>query len=57
LGDTRWLVVVNLSEKRQPLDLNDQLEKTIVTNDAPLQSLTDQTLQPYQAFAAIVRHV
>ena len=27
LGDTRWLVVVNLSEKRQPLDLNDQLEK------------------------------
>ncbi|GAN36506.1 glucan 1,6-alpha-glucosidase [Lacticaseibacillus paracasei NRIC 1917] len=26
LGDTRWLVVVNLSEKRQPLDLNDQLE-------------------------------
>lgn len=57
LGHTRWLVVVNLSEKRQPLDLNDQLEKTIVTNDAPLQSLTDQTLQPYQAFAAIVRHV
>lgn len=57
LGDTRWLVVVNLSEKKQPLDLNDQLEKTIVTNDAPLQSLTDQTLQPYQAFAAIVRHV
>lgn len=57
LGDTRWLVVVNLSEKRQPLDLNDQLEKTIVTNDVPLQSLTDQTLQPYQAFAAIVRHV
>lgn len=57
LGDTRWLVVVNLSEKRQPLDLNDQLEKTIVTNDTPLQSLTDQTLQPYQAFAAIVRHV
>ncbi|CAD7484235.1 glycoside hydrolase family 13 protein [Lacticaseibacillus paracasei] len=57
LGDTRWLVVVNLSGKRQPLDLNDQLEKTIVTNDAPLQSLTDQTLQPYQAFAAIVRHV
>lgn len=57
LGDTRWLVVVNLSEKRQPLDLNDQLEKTIVTNDAPLQSLTDQTLQPYQAIAAIVRHV
>ena len=57
LGDTRWLVVVNLSEKRQPLDLNDQLEKTIVTNDAPLQSLTDQTLQPYQAFATIVRHV
>lgn len=57
LGDTRWLVVVNLSEKRQPLDLNDQLEKNIVTNDAPLQSLTDQTLQPYQAFAAIVRHV
>ncbi|WKZ97021.1 alpha-glucosidase [Lacticaseibacillus paracasei] len=57
LGDTRWLVVVNLSEKRQPLDLNDQLEKTIVTNDAPLQSLTDQTLQPYQAFAVIVRHV
>lgn len=57
LGDTRWLVVVNLSEKRQPLDLNDQLEKTIVTNDSPLQSLTDQTLQPYQAFAAIVRHV
>ncbi|QGV17684.1 Oligo-1,6-glucosidase [Lacticaseibacillus paracasei subsp. paracasei] len=57
LGDTRWLVVVNLSEKRQPLDLNDQLEKTIVTNDAPLQPLTDQTLQPYQAFAAIVRHV
>ena len=57
LGDTRWLVVVNLSEKRQPLDLNDQLEKTIVTNDAPLQSLTDQTLQPYQVFAAIVRHV
>ena len=57
LGDTRWLVVVNLSEKKQPLDLNDQLEKTIVTNDVPLQSLTDQTLQPYQAFAAIVRHV
>ena len=57
LGHTRWLVVVNVSEKRQPLDLNDQLEKTIVTNDAPLQSLTDQTLQPYQAFAAIVRHV
>lgn len=57
LGHTRWLVVVNLSDKRQPLDLNDQLEKTIVTNDAPLQSLTDQTLQPYQAFAAIVRHV
>lgn len=57
LGDTRWLVVVNLSEKQQPLDLNDQLEKTIVTNDVPLQSLTDQTLQPYQAFAAIVRHV
>ena len=57
LGHTRWLVVVNLSEKRQPLDLNDQLEKTIVTNDVPLQSLTDQTLQPYQAFAAIVRHV
>ncbi|ORI32471.1 glucohydrolase [Lacticaseibacillus casei] len=57
LGHTRWLVVVNLSEKKQPLDLNDQLEKTIVTNDAPLQSLTDQTLQPYQAFAAIVRHV
>ncbi len=46
LGDTRWLVVVNLSEKKQPLDLNDQLEKTIVTNDVPLQSLTDQTLQP-----------
>lgn len=57
LGATRWLVVANLSETRQPLDLNDRLEETILTNDVPLQSLTNQILQPYQAFAAIVRHV
>ncbi|TSO25792.1 alpha-glucosidase [Lactobacillus sp. LL6] len=55
LGNEKWLVVANLSENKEQLSLEDELQKVLISNYPPKSNLKNMTLEPYEAFSAIVK--
>lgn len=55
LGNEKWLVVANLSENKEQLSLEDELQKVLISNYPPKSDLKNMTLEPYEAFSAIVK--
>lgn len=55
LNDEKWLIVANLSDQLQHLSTNDQVAEQIIHNYAPHTDLSNLELQPYEAFAVVVR--
>ena len=51
LEDEKWLVVANLSGKKQNLNLDISFKKVLISNYENRDSLKDMALKPYEAFA------
>ena len=51
LGDEEWLIVANLSGKKQDFNLDNDFRKVLISNYEKRDSLKNITLNPYEAFA------
>lgn len=51
LGDEKWLIVANLSGKKQDFNLDNDFRKVLISNYEKRDRLKNITLKPYEAFA------
>lgn len=51
LGSEKWLIVANLSGKKQKFDLDSDFKEVLISNYEKRASLKNIVLNPYEAFA------
>ncbi|PMC41603.1 glycoside hydrolase family 13 protein [Lactobacillus iners] len=54
LGDQKWLVVANLTDKEKPFNCHEQYQKVLVENYTTPSNLQNIILKPYQAFVVTI---
>lgn len=54
LGDQKWLVVANLTDKEKPFNCQEQYKKVLVENYTTPSNLQNIILKPYQAFVVTI---
>ena len=54
LGDQKWLVVANLTDKEKPFNCQEQYKKVLVANYTTPSNLQNIILKPYQAFVVTI---
>lgn len=55
LNGQKWLVVANLSGDEQKISLPDEIDQVLISNYEVPESLNSLSLQPYAAFAVVVK--
>ena len=51
LGSEKWLIVANLSDKKQKFNLDSDFKEVLISNYEKRASLKNIVLKPYEAFA------
>lgn len=55
LGKQRWLIVANMSDKKERFTVADQINTVLISNYNEPRSLNNIILQPYEAFAVSIK--